>query len=193
MHDKEIVNLVYLSVLAATIAGSVLISRRGDLGKAFRQAGIWVFIFAAVVVIFASFQNIRQDILIYAANFSADGTITIPRKGDGHFRLTLKVNDKPVEFLVDTGASDIVLNRQDAVKIGFDPDKLDYWDTANTANGTVGIARVRLAKVHAGIYTDRNVQASVNKGRMNSSLLGMRYLKLFTSIEIKQDKMILKR
>ena len=42
-------------------------------------------------------------------------------------------------------------------------------------------------------YIDTNIPASVNEGSMEISLLGMRYLKLFSNIEIKRDEMILKR
>ena len=193
MEHNDSAKLVYLSVLAATILGAVLISHRGNLKNVFRNAGLWLLIFASVIIITASFQEFREQNFITSVKIGGDGTITIPREEDGHFRLTLKVNDTPVKFLVDTGASDIVLTRQDAAKIGFNTEKLDYWDTAKTANGVVGIAILRLAKVQAGIFSDRNIRASVNQGSMETSLLGMHYLKLFSSIEIKKDKMILKR
>ena len=193
MENVDIERLAYLSVLAATLTGTVLISRRGHLGKLFRQAGIWFFIFATAIVGAASVQDIHQRIFINTRNNNDDGTITIARAMDGHFRFTLEINGQPVEFLIDTGASDIVLNRQDAALIGFNPAQLDYWGTAKTANGTVGIATVRLARVKIGGFIDRNIRASVSEGSMATSLLGMRYLKLFNSIEIKDDKMILKR
>ena len=193
MENTDAAKMVYLSVLGATLIGTVLISNRGHLLGLFRQAGVWLLIFAAVVAIGSNYHDILYGSLIAGAKIGDDGTITIPRGAEGHFRITLEVNDKPVEFLIDTGASEIVLTQQDAIEIGFKPKELDYWGTANTANGVVGIAKVRLAKVRAGIYLDRNIRASVNEGSMETSLLGMHYLKLFSNIEIKQDKMILKR
>ena len=62
-----------------------------------------------------------------------------------------------------------------------------------TANGPVSIAPVRLREMTLGPYTDRNVSASVNSGEMKISLLGMSYLNLYSSIEISQKQMILKR
>ena len=193
MEENDVTSLIYLSVLAAVILGSVLFSRQGELGKVFRQAGVWLLIFVGVVAIVASWQDIRQSGQSMSFQQSEDGSIVIPKEVDGHYHLTLTINDRDIEFLVDTGASDIVLTRQDAAHIGFDPDRLDYWGTANTANGTVRLAPVRLGTVRLGDLVDRNIRASVNYAAMEKSLLGMRYLSKFQSIEIKKNQMILKR
>ena len=193
MEENDIASLIYLSVLAAVILGSVLFSRQGELGKVFRQAGVWLLIFVGVVAIVASWQDIRQSGQSMSFQQSEDGSIVIPKEVDGHYHLTLTINDRDIEFLVDTGASDIVLTRQDAAHIGFDPDRLDYWGTANTANGTVRLATVRLGTVRLGDLVDRNIRASVNYAAMEKSLLGMRYLSKFQSIEITKNQMILKR
>ena len=193
MEGIEVEKLAYLSVLFVTITGTYLISRRGNLGNVFRQAGLWLLIFAIVIVVVKSFQDISQRILLSTRTINSDGTITIAREADGYFRITLEVNGEPILFLIDTGASDIVLSRHDAALIGFNPAELNYWGSANTANGSVGIATVRLARIQVGDYIDTNIPASVNEGSMDISLLGMRYLKLFSNIEIKRDVMILKR
>jgi aspartyl protease family protein len=64
---------------------------------------------------------------------------------------------------------------------------------AQTANGIVRMAPVRLDTVTVGDVSARNIQAVVNGGELRQSLLGMSYLNLFSSIEIKQDRMILTR
>ncbi|NDD09156.1 MAG: TIGR02281 family clan AA aspartic protease [Rhodobacteraceae bacterium] len=185
--------LGYLSVLVVAILGSVLISRRGAYGKMFRQAGVWLLIFMGLVAIVASWQDIRQSGQTTSFQQSQDGAIIIPKEIDGHFHLTLTINDRPIDFLVDTGASDIVLTRKDAARVGFDPNRLDYWGMANTANGTVRLATIRLETVRLGEFIDKNIRASVNKAPMEKSLLGMRYLSKFSAIEISNDQMILKR
>ena len=64
---------------------------------------------------------------------------------------------------------------------------------ATTANGEVSMAPVRLDKIAVGAFQDRNVRAVVNGGDLETSLLGMSYLNLFSSIEITQDRMTLTR
>lgn len=193
MEENDFARLIYLSVLVVAILGAVLISRRGAYGKMFRQAGVWLLIFMGLVAIVASWQDIRQSGQTTSFQQSQDGAIIIPKEIDGHFHLTLTINDRPIDFLVDTGASDIVLTRKDAARVGFDPNRLDYWGMANTANGTVRLATIRLETVRLGEFIDKNIRASVNKAPMEKSLLGMRYLSKFSAIEISNDQMILKR
>jgi len=193
MEENDFSRLIYLSVLVVAILGSVLISRRGAYGKMFRQAGVWLLIFMGLVAIVASWQDIRQSGQTMSFQQSEDSAIIIPKEIDGHFHLTVTINDRPIEFLVDTGASDIVLTRKDAARVGFDPNRLDYWGMANTANGTVRLAIIRLETVRLGEFIDKNIRASVNKAPMEKSLLGMRYLSKFRAIEISNDQMILKR
>jgi aspartyl protease family protein len=123
---------------------------------------------------------------------AAQGEITLPRARDGHYYLTLEIAGQPVEFMVDTGASSVVLTREDAQKLGIDPDTLVYLGTAQTANGIVRTARVTLDDVRLGSFTDPTLTAYVNDGDMGGSLLGMDYLGQF-HIEIAADRMVLRR
>ena len=193
MEENDFASLIYLSALVTVILSSVLMSQRGELVKIFRQAGIWLLIFVGVVALVTSWQDIRQSDRSMSSQKSDSGSIIIPKEVDGHYHLTLTINDRDIDFLVDTGASDVVLTRQDATRVGFDPDRLEYWGTANTANGTVRLATVRLETVRLGDLVDKNIRASVNNAPMEKSLLGMRYLSRFHSIEITKNQMILKR
>ena len=72
-------------------------------------------------------------------------------------------------------------------------DALGFHRRANTANGEVRIAMVRLDEINIGGVRDRNVPASVNEGDLFRSLLGMSYLQRWDRIEIADGKMILTR
>lgn len=117
----------------------------------------------------------------------------MPRSPDGHYHLTLDVNGTPLRFIVDTGATDIVLSREDALRVGIDPTTLRFFGRAVTANGTVQTARVTLESVTLGPHTDHNVPARVNGGSMTGSLLGMGYLERFQRVEISRDRLTLMR
>jgi aspartyl protease family protein len=95
--------------------------------------------------------------------------------------------------VVDTGATDIVLTKEDAARAGLDPDSLRYLGRAGTANGEVRTAYVRLNDVRLGDITDRDVAAVVNGGQMDQSLLGMGYLQRWGRIEIAGGELILTR
>ena len=79
------------------------------------------------------------------------------------------------------------------MRIGIDPSDLAYLGSANTANGEVRTAAVRLDTVTLDGLTDRDVRAVVNDGEMDGSLLGMTYLGRFESITIKNNELVLSR
>ena len=116
-----------------------------------------------------------------------------PQARDGHYYLTARVNGQQVLFVVDTGATDIVMSRQDAERVGIDPDGLVYSGRAGTANGIVGTAQTTVGELSVGGITDRNITVWVNEGEMNTSLLGMAYLRRFERIEIADNMLVLER
>ena len=194
MSQPDFARLTYLGILVAVILGSVLMTRRGELAKMAKQAGVWLFIFVALVATVGIWQDIRSQNGSRVSQATVDGNkIIIPKQADGHYSLRLDINDQPLDFLIDTGASQIVLSQKDAAKLGFKRNRLDFWMSATTANGEVSLAPVRLDKIAVGAFQDRNVRAVVNGGELETSLLGMSYLNLFSTIEITQDRMTLTR
>ena len=138
-------------------------------------------------------SDIRQRTAQRQSYDASTSTIRVPVARDGHYYLDLKVNGVPVRFAVDTGASQIVLTRKDARRVGLDPKNLDYINEAHTANGIVKSAPVRLKSVTLGPVHDQNVRATVNAGQMQDSLLGMSYLSRFATLSIKRGVLELRR
>jgi aspartyl protease family protein len=186
-------HLVYLAILGIAVAGWFIAENRASLGQTLRTALAWAFIFLGVVAAYGLWDDIRDDMAPRQTVFTEAARVEVPRAFDGHYYLTLELNGTPVDFVVDTGATDIVLSRADAARIGLDPAALAYTGVAGTANGQVRTARVRLDEVSLGGITDRNVAASVNAGEMGTSLLGMSYLHRFSRLEIANGRLVLER
>ncbi len=193
MSGDDLAFLSYFGILLFFIGSGVLYRGRGRLGQTLQQALIWVLIFAGVVIAYGFSDTLKAQLFPGQAARVSDQSYRLNRQPDGHFYITLKVNGTPVEFVVDTGASQIVLSQQDARRIGIDPDTLPYLGRADTANGVVKTARVVLRVITLGDIVDTDVPAQVNGGAMSGSLLGMSYLSRFRELSIRGNTLILTR
>lgn len=192
MSGDDIGSLAFLGLMGLVIAGSYFMSQRSNLGRTAQQAAIWGLIFVGTIAAIGMWDDIQRNVMP-RQSVAESGQIIVPRNFDGHYYLTLKINGQPIDFVVDTGATQVVLTQDDAQRIGLDPDRLRYLGTASTANGIVRTANVRLDEVALGPFVDTGVPAVVNGGAMQGSLLGMTYLGTFDSIEIRADELILTR
>ncbi len=193
MTSDNIGQLVYLIVLLAAVGSWVFVQNRQSWGKTAQQLAIWALIFLGVIAAYGLWSDIRSTVMPQQSVLSETGQISVPRAQDGHYYLTLTVNGEPVDFLVDTGASQMVLNADAARRVGIETDNLAFLGRAMTANGEVRTARVKLDSVVLGPVTDRNVAAWVNQGELEQSLLGMGYLQRFSGFEISNNTLILTR
>ncbi len=193
MSNWQTGQLTYLVLLGAAVLFWFVTNHRQSFRKTIQQGMAWALIFIGIIAAYGMWGDIRSTIMPQASVFSEEGRVVIPRSPDGHYRLALSVNGAPVNFVVDTGASNIVLSKQDAAKAGLDPESLPYFGRALTANGEVRTAPVVLEEVRLGDLIDRRVPAQVNGGELDQSLLGMSYLGHWREITISNNTLILQR
>ena len=191
MGEDATARLIYLVLLLLAVGGWVFVEYRGRLGAALRGFLAWGLIFVGVAAAWGIWQDMRTTLLPVQSQGTA-GEIVLPRHRDGHYHLTLTVDGTPVDFLVDTGATNVVLSHADARRLGIDPDTLAYLGTARTANGEVRTARVTLTNVALGDIRDARMAAYVTNGDLTGSLLGMDYLGQFR-MEFAGGKLILRQ
>jgi aspartyl protease family protein len=87
------------------------------------------------------------------------------------------INGRSVRFLVDTGASAIAMNKEQAKQLGIRYDKIGVPASVSTASGFTNAYRVRLKTVTVGKITESNVEAFVIDGNHPGPiLLGMTFL-----------------
>lgn len=192
MTSDDYGRLIYLVLLLAVIGGWFLLRNRQERGKTAQQFAVWGLIFAGVAAAYGLWSDIRGA-APRSAILTEAGQIEVPRARDGHYYLTLDINGLPVEFMIDTGASDVVLTQADARRVGIDTDGLIYANEASTANGIVRTARVRLQDVSLQGTDEGGMVAWVNQGDLDISLLGMDYLQTFTRMEFVGGMLVLTR
>jgi len=193
MTTDSIASLIYLSLLGVVVGGYFLLANRHQMGRIAQQGAIWALIFVGVAAGAALWDDIRGASDTRQSVFQDGDRIIARRAPDGHYRLTLGINGTPVRFLVDTGATDMVLTMQDAQRAGLARDDLRFVGRAVTANGMVQTAPVMLETVELGGIVDRNIPAQVSGGDMPGSLLGMRYLSRFAEVTMAGDTLTLSR
>lgn len=87
------------------------------------------------------------------------------------------INGRSVRFLVDTGASAIAMNAEQARELGIKYDLIGEPAGVSTASGFEKAYRVRLKSVSVGKITQTNVEALVIDGNHPGPiLLGMTFL-----------------
>lgn len=197
------IDVVRLVGVLALVSSGVVFVRRVNVGEAVRNIAIWVAV-AAVLVLGYSFrgeiaglgarlgERIGGELMPTRARAIADGELRLRAGIDGHFHVDADVNGAPVRFLIDTGASGIVLTRADARRAGFDADALRFTQSFETANGRGRGAPVRLEQIAIGPAAYRDVAASVNDAPLSTSLLGISFLERLRSFEVRGDVMILR-
>ncbi len=121
------------------------------------------------------------------------GEVIVNRRLGGEFVIPGKVNDKPVAFIFDTGASTVVLRAEDAARVGVDGADLDFDVPVVTANGSAMAATTRLDKIAVGPIVARNVRALVARpGALSESLLCMIFLERLQSYTVERGRLVLK-
>ncbi|MFL0810826.1 MAG: TIGR02281 family clan AA aspartic protease [Agarilytica sp.] len=88
----------------------------------------------------------------------------------GHYFTPGRINNKPVNFLVDTGATSVVLNSlmAESLRINY---KAGRPIQVNTANGVTTGFLVMLNNVSVGTVKVNNVEAVINQGAFPTEIL----------------------
>lgn len=121
--------------------------------------------------------GLGQDYSAIQKSSTSKGTVEISANAINQFITNGMINGNVVEFLVDTGANMVSMNRKDAKRLGIDYRRLGKEGLSGTANGTVKNWQILLDKVKVGAITVTSVQASVRDTEDNIPvLLGMSFL-----------------
>jgi aspartyl protease family protein len=150
--------VIFVAVVCAGLSG--------EISKAFTKPGGH----AAVAV--ASPRDASQT------QVSTGGrTVKLESDRQGHFRVDARVDGRNIDFLVDTGASAVVIRETDAARLGIFPRASEYTGRTQTANGVAKYAPTRLNRVEVNGITVRDVDAAVMADEsLKTNLLGMTFL-----------------
>jgi len=187
-----------LALISVMLLSNLLTRRDLSFAKIIKYLGIWSVIGLVTIIIysyrfeFSDFKaRIAGEINPSSVQVNQSGELEINLSQDGHFYIDVKINNISVRFMIDTGASDIVISLKEAQRLGINYKKLNFNKSYQTANGISWGAGVRLDEVEVGNVVFHDVAASVNNADMGSSLLGMSFLRRFKKYEFYRDRLVL--
>lgn len=197
--DGDRMYLIQTLAVLAMVSSGILFTRRARLGEAARNLAIWIGILAVLVIGFA-YQDEMRDVALRVRSALIPGypveiepgVLRLTAGRGGHFSVIGSANGTTINFLIDTGASDIVLSPGDAARLGIPVATLNFTRMTQTANGIGRGAAYTLASLAIGPIERHDVPVTVNQAEMTGSLLGMAFLRTLASIEIAGNTMTLR-
>lgn len=140
------------------------------------------------------FGNIQQHSVLKRTALKEETTVRINKRHDGHFVAQGIINNIALDFIIDTGATTVVLRHQDAKRIGIDVSKLAFSRPVKTANGRAYAAYMKLERLFIGPLRADNVDTFVTRpGTLQHNLLGMSFLNRLKSYEFSGNVLTLRK
>lgn len=199
LDKDEFAQFAQLTAIALAISAA-FVSRRLPVAKTFRDIALWIL--AGLVLVTA--YTFRDDLGFIGERVAGallpgrpisrpDNHIELIRSQSGSFQARASINGEMLPLLVDTGASSVVLTFEDAKRAGFDPARLIFSASVETANGRTQAAPVRIASIRIGSIVRNDVAALVARdGALSISLLGLSFLDLLSGFSVSGERLILK-
>lgn len=125
---------------------------------------------------------------------SSGRSLMLESDRQGHFQVEARVEGRFVDFVVDTGASLVVLRESSAALAGIHPQPRDYTATAVTANGKIKAARATIDRIEIGGIAVYDVPAMVLPDEaLAKNLLGVSFLSRLKRYEYANGRLLLEQ
>lgn len=141
----------------------------------------------------ADVQPVRQT-AVQPRQPTTSRSLTVDGDRRGHFKVEARIDGRYLDFIVDTGASLVVLRESDAARVGIRPMPRDYATSVSTANGKIRAARTTLDRVELGGITVYDVAALVLPDEaLGQNLLGVSFLSRLRRYEVADGRLVLEQ
>ncbi len=130
-----------------------------------------------------------------SAQVSSSGRkVRIKAGHGGHYYTEVRMNNRTVKVLVDTGATMVAINETTARKIGIRLKSSDFKYKVNTANGVAYMAAATIREIRIGNIRVQNVRAGVSRdSALSTTLLGMSFLNQLKRFGVSNQTLLLEQ
>ncbi len=199
LSTRDFGSLTYNIALLVFLGAVVLTMFRERFTQAITAALLWVVVGLVLVIVYSYRFELHEVadrvlvVLVPGHAISHGRSVEIGRTNAGDFAVSAQINGARVAMVLDTGASSVVLTRDDAKAAGLPLEVLTYTVNIDTANGRARAAPVTLDRIAIGGLEERSVEALVAQpGQLKTSLLGMSFLNRLQSWEVSGDRLLLR-
>jgi aspartyl protease family protein len=199
LSTGEFGSLAYKIVLLVFVGAAALSMFRERFTQAVTAALLWVVVGLVLVIAYSYRFELHEVadrvmvVLVPGHVVSHGRSVEVGRTTGGDFAISAQINGAHVSMVLDTGASSVVLTRDDAKAAGLPLEVLNYSINIDTANGRARAAPVTLDRVAIGGLEERSVEALVAQpGQLRTSLLGMSFLNRLQSWQVSGDRLMLR-
>ncbi|CAM3238183.1 TIGR02281 family clan AA aspartic protease [Sphingomonas antarctica] len=186
---------IVTGIMCLTLAVSSLAARRLPMGKTLKMALAWVAIFAGayVLVLFRGtgaeiWSRARTDLGIQPE--LSGGVVRINAREDGHYYITGRINGRPAEFLIDSGATTTAISTAVASASGVTDDGMPPIPIS-TANGMTMSRTARIERLEIGAIVQTDARTTIGDSLGDTNLLGMSFLSQLKSWRVEGNTLIL--
>jgi aspartyl protease family protein len=185
LYRKDFCFMLMRTIIFASIAAVLATQAPSFFGSTGQQPGN---------TISANYVSPSTTEMQTATPVYSGGTMRLSADAQGHYSGSFKINGKPVDGLIDTGATYVALNESLARRLGYSGNQLDFRYGVSTANGQTKAARVTLDRVDIGGIHVQNVEALVLKDEaLTATLVGMSFLQKLDSYSVADNTLSLKQ
>ena len=182
-------SLLYLILLFLILLFLFFLSNKKYLNRNLQSLLIWVLIFFGAMACYYIWDDIQTNIQNNKESFQliSDNTIIIGKKTDGHFYLTMEINNHPITFLVDTGATRTIISKSDMLVLLKTVTYLPTQKKLETANGIIVANEIKIGEIEVygnPIEPSNLLVVSKDFQGPKVSLLGLDLLNKFKNFEI---------
>jgi aspartyl protease family protein len=199
LSQPDLALLIGNVALLLFVGSTVMVFLRDRLARMLPTALMWLVVVLMLLVGYAyrfELHSVGERVLselLPGRAFSHGRTVEIARAVGGDFDVGTRINGARVAMVLDTGASSVILTREDAKAAGLPLEVLAYTASVDTANGRTLAAPVTLDRLAVGALVEHSVSALVvQPGLLRTSLLGMSFLNRLQSWEVRGDRLLLR-
>ena len=197
LTEDQNINLIF-AIGALVLVASALFSRRLGLGEIIRTALAWVAIFAVFIVAFsyqheilAVWNRVAGEVTGTNEQRVVGDTLRIRQSADGHFWANATVNELPVRFLIDSGATTTAMTLRTAKTAGIEISNSPFPVILSTANGSVEAQRGLIQSLQIGSMVAKDLPVVVAEEFGDANVIGMNFLSQLKSWRVEGREMIM--